>query len=105
MAALLEDATPLQLGAEGVWRGTHFAVIGRLQVRREGGSWNEWYCAFDDGRGGWLGEASGEYTVSFETTVPEPLPDFAGLHPGARVSLDGIAYEVTDVRRAEVVGA
>ena len=68
MAALLEDATPLQLGAEGVWRGTHFAVIGRLQVRWVGGSWNEWYCAFDDGRGGWLGEASGEYTVSFETT-------------------------------------
>ena len=36
--------------------------------------WNEWYCAFDDGRGGWLGDAAGEYTVSFETTVPEPLP-------------------------------
>ena len=38
MAALLEDATPLQLGAEGAWRGTHFAVVGRLRVRiRAGG--------------------------------------------------------------------
>lgn len=104
MAALLEDATPLALGAEGVWHGTHFAVVGRLQVRWEGGAWNEWYCVFDDGRGGWLGEAAGEYEVSFEATVPEPLPAWEGLQPGARVTLGGIDYEVTDVREAEVVG-
>ncbi len=104
MAALLDDATPLQLGAEGAWRGTHFAVVGRLQVRWEGGRWNEWYCVFDDGRGGWLGEAAGEYAVSFETTVPEPLPDFERLRPGVRVTLGGIVYEVSDVREAEVIG-
>lgn len=104
MAALVEDATPLQLGAEGRWRGTHFTVVGRLQVRWESGGWNEWYCVFDDGRGGWLGEAAGEYTVSFATTVPEPLPAWTGLHPGVRVTLGGIAYEVTEVREAEVVG-
>jgi hypothetical protein len=104
MGALLEDASPLQLGAEGVWRSTHFAVVGRLQVRWEQGGWNEWYCVFDDGRTGWLGEAAGEYSVSFETTVPEPLPAWKSLRPGVGVTLGGVGYEVTDVREAEVVG-
>jgi len=104
MAALLEDATPLQLGVEGRWRGVHFAVVGRLQVRWAAGGWNEWYCSFDDGRAGWLADAAGEYAVSFETTVPEPLPDRAGLRPGVQVALGGLAYEVTEVREAEVVG-
>lgn len=103
MAALLEDATPLQLGAEGVWRGVHFAVVGRVQVRWAEGRWNEWYCVFDDGRSGWLGEAAGELTLSFETTVPEPLPAWAALAPGTGVTLGGAAYEVTDRRKAEIV--
>jgi hypothetical protein len=104
MGALLEDASPLQLTAEGVWRGTHFAVVGRVQVRWEAGTWNEWYCAFDDGRTGWLGEAAGEYALSFPAAVAEPLPAWGSLKVGARVVLAGIAYEVTDVREARVVG-
>ena len=103
MGALLEDATPLQLGVEGVWRSVHFAVVGRLQVRWEQGGWNEWYCVFDDGRTGWLGEAAGEYSLSFEATVPEPLPGWKSLEPGRAVTLGGVRYEVTDVREAEVV--
>jgi uncharacterized protein DUF4178 len=103
MAALLEDVTPLQLGAEGVWHATHFAVVGRVQVRWEDGRWNEWYCVFDDGRGGWLGEADGELSVSFETTVADPLPAWESLAPGVRVTLGGVAYEVTDRREAEVI--
>jgi hypothetical protein len=104
MAALLEDASALQLGAEGVWRSTHFAVVGRLQVRWTDGSWNEWYCVFDDGRGGWLGEAAGEFSVSFPTEVAEPLPEWKSLTPGTRVTLAGVTYEVTDRREAEVIG-
>jgi len=104
MGALIDDASPLQLGAEGVWRSTHFAVVGRLQVKWEQGGWNEWYCVFDDGRTGWLGEAAGEYAMSFETPVPEPLPAWASLQPGMPVTLGGVAYEITDVREAEVVG-
>ena len=104
MGALIEDASPLQLRAEGVWRATHFAVAGRLQVRWEQGGWNEWYCVFDDGRMGWLGEAAGEYAVSFETTVPEALPPWNTLRPGVAVVLAGVGYEVTDAREAEIVG-
>jgi hypothetical protein len=104
MAALLEDASPLQLGAEGAWRGVHFAVAGRLQVRWTAGAWNEWYCVFDDGRGGWLGDAAGEYSLTFPATVAEPLPAWETLAPGVEVTLDGEAWEVTETRRASVVG-
>ena len=103
MAALLEDGSPLQLGAEGVWRAVHFAVVGRLQVRWSDGAWNEWYCAFDDGRAGWLGDAAGEYSLSFEEAVPEALPPWRALRPGQALTLAGVGYEVTDVREAEVV--
>jgi hypothetical protein len=104
MGALIEDATPLQLGVEGVWRKTHFAVVGRLQVKWEQGGWNEWYVVFDDGRAGWLGEAAGEYSMSFEATVKEPLPAWKSLEPGGEVTLGGVTYEITDAREAEVVG-
>jgi hypothetical protein len=102
MAALVEDASPIQLGAEGRYRGVHFAVVGRIQVRWDAGGWNEWYCVFDDGRSGWLGDAGGDYTVTFETQVPEPLPAWEALHPGASVALGGAVWEVTDVREARV---
>jgi len=103
MGALIEDGSPLQLGVEGVWRSTHFAVVGRVQVKWEHGGWNEWYCVFDDGRAGWLGEAAGEYALSFEATAPEPLPPWERLEPGLAVTLGGVGYEVTDRREAEVI--
>ena len=104
MSALLEDPTPLQLGAEGRYRGSHFAVVGRIQVRWEHGRWNEWYIVLDDQRTGWLGEAGGEYSVSFETSVAEPPPPWTALRPGVAVTLAGVQYEVVDRREAEVVG-
>jgi hypothetical protein len=103
MAALLEDVTPVQLGAEGRWHGVHFAVVGRLQLRWEHGRWNEWYCVFDDGRGGWLGDAAGEYTIAFEAPVAEALPSRDRLRVGDAVTLGGVLYEVTDLREAEVI--
>ena len=104
MGALLEDGSPLQLAAEGVWRTVPFAIVGRLQVRWSDGTWNEWYCAFDDGRAGWLADAAGEYAMSFAEAVPETLPPWSAMRPGQAVTLGGIVYEVTDVREAEVVG-
>ena len=104
MAELIADPTPLQLGAEGSYRGTHFAVVGRIQVRYDEGGWNEWFLVFDDGRPGWLGEAGGEYSVSFEATVKEPLPAWEQLQPDVEVTLNGVRYLVADVREALVVG-
>ena len=74
MAALVEDRSPLQLGAEGSYKGVHFALIGRIQIKYSQGYWNEWHLLFDDMRTGWLSEAGGEYVVSFLRHVQEPLP-------------------------------
>jgi hypothetical protein len=104
MAQLVADGTLLQLGAEGVYRSTHFAVVGRVQVRYDEGGWNEWYLVFDDGRAGWLGEAAGEYTISFETPLVGHAPAWEALRPGATLTLSGVTYEIADVRRARVVG-
>ena len=104
MAELLPDPSPIQLRAEGKYRHTHFAVVGRIQLRYEAGVWNEWYLVFDDGRPGWLGDAAGESSITFETAVPEPLPPWTALHPGVPVTLAGTTYEVTDLEEAEIVG-
>jgi ribosomal protein S27E len=103
MAALIEDRSPLQRGAEGKLNGVHFAVIGRIQLRHDQGLWNEWHLLFDDGKSGWLSEAGGEYVFSRPQWVPETLPAFADLKVGQQQSIDGKAYRVTNIENAECV--
>lgn len=104
MGELLADSSPLQLGAEGKYRNVHFAVVGRIQVQYQDGAWNEWYLAFDDGRAGWLGEAGGAYSVSFESRQKVQVPVWEKIRPGLAVPIGGFDYEVADVRTARVVG-
>jgi len=103
MAALAEDRSPLQLGAEGSYDGVRFALIGRIQIRYSQGYWNEWHLLFDDMRTGWLSEAGGEYVVSFLQQVQEPLPAFAELKIGQRFPVAGQPWTVSNIENAECV--
>ncbi len=103
MAALVDDRSPLQLGAEGSYDGVHFALIGRIQIKYSQGTWNEWHLLFDDMRNGWLSEASGEYVLSFMQQVREPLPDFEQLKVGQRISLVSQAWTVSNIEHAECI--
>jgi len=103
MAALIEDRSPLQRGAEGRWQGRHFALIGRIQLKYEQGLWNEWYLLFDDGKSGWLSEAGGEYIMSQVQRLPESLPRFTELRAGQRTALGGSTYTVSNILVAECV--
>lgn len=103
MADLLEDASRIQLGSEGRYRGVHFAVIGRIQLKHDAGLWNEWHLLFDDGRSGWLSEASGEYVVSALVPVAEAIPAFASLEPEMAVTLAGRSFTVTDLETARCI--
>lgn len=103
MADLKADGSPLQLGSAGAYAGVHFAVVGRIQYRFDAGLWNEWRLLFDDMRDGWLGEARGNYAVSFRTTVSEALPAFGALKVGEPVVLGGHGYEVIDIERARCI--
>ena len=100
MADLVEDASPIRIGTEGWYRGVHFAVIGRIQLRYAAGVWNEWHLLFDDQRGGWLSDAGGEYLISFLAAPDGPLPEFASLMPNDEVKLAGRDFVVSDIEEA-----
>ena len=100
MADLFEDASPIRLGTEGRYKGVHFAVVGRIQLKYASGVWNEWHLLFDDMRGGWLSDAGGEYAVSFLTPPGATLPPFATLMPNDELKLAGTDFIVTDLEEA-----
>ena len=107
MAALQDDPTLIQLGTEGVYKGVHFAVIGRIQLRHEDGLWNEWYLLFDDMRNGWLGEAAGEFYVSFEKKFDIAPPPFSEIQVGTRIDLGKAGtegeFEVSDIESSTCI--
>jgi len=103
MADLLADSSRIQIGSEGTFRKRHFVVVGRIQLRYEAGLWNEWHLLLDDGRSAWLAEAAGEYFVSTQVAVREPVPAFATLTPEMAVVLDGRRFVVSDLRTARCI--
>lgn len=103
MADLLEDGSILQRGSEGAYHGTHFAIVGRIQLKYGAGFWNEWHLLFDDARSGWLSEAGGEYVVSFLARTKEPLPAFATLRAGNPIMLADRSFTVTDLESAHCI--
>ena len=103
LADLLEDASLIQLGSEGKFRGVHFGVIGRIQLKHESGLWNEWHILFDDGRSAWLSEAGGEYVVNAQVAVGEAIPAFENLQIEEAVTLAGRAFKVTNLDSARCI--
>lgn len=107
MAALQDDPTLIQIGTEGAYKGVHFGVIGRVQLRYDDGLWNEWYLLFDDMRNGWLGEAAGEFYVTFEKKFALAPPPFSALKIGERIDLDNAGatgeFEVSNFQSAACI--
>src|SRR6188768_3141328 len=46
MAVLPPDMSPLQVGSKGEIDGLVFTLLGRLRIRWEDGSWNEWFVEY-----------------------------------------------------------
>lgn len=103
MAELMDDPSRIQIGSEGRFRGGHFAVIGRIQLKYDAGLWNEWHVQFDDGRSAWLSEAGGEYVVSSLVPVDGDLPAFEALKPEMPVTIAGRIFFVSDVQTARCI--
>lgn len=105
---VVPDASPIQLGSSGKCFGVEFLVIGRLQVQHALGFWNEWFLQWADKRTGWLGEALGQYMVTFPTAEDgDPtakLPTWEQVTPGQRLLLAKKPYVVTDRRVARATG-
>lgn len=100
MSDVLEDYSPLQIGTSGSVSAGAFSLVGRIQYQYTDGYWNEWYALFEDGRAGWLSDASGQYALTFAETVPGELPPFESLRPGRPFNHAGMVYAASDVRTA-----
>ena len=106
MAELMDDPSLIQIGTEGTFRGQHFSVIGRIQLKYDAGLWNEWHILFDDQRSAWLSEAGGEYVVSSLVpieSVDATLPAFEILQPEMPVTIAGRIFFVTDLQTARCI--
>ena len=103
MAELAQDRSRLQIGAQGVYRQKPFTVIGRIQLQYEQGLWNEWFLLFDNQQTGWLSEAGGTYSLSFQHSLTTSSPAFSELQPGHRLRLNNVAWTVTNIERATCV--
>ncbi|HEU4565751.1 MAG TPA: DUF4178 domain-containing protein [Gemmatimonadaceae bacterium] len=98
------DSSPIQIGTEGMDRGTPFLVVGRIIYEYERGAWNEWHLVMNDGSSAWLSDAQLEYALSRLTTPPGPLPAAAELRPGRAFVWGDERYAVTTITRARYRG-
>jgi Zn finger protein HypA/HybF involved in hydrogenase expression len=99
VAALVDTGSPLRRDLPGKIRGNGFRITGRTQMRHPlGGTWDEWYAAFDDGRWGWIAEAQGKYYLTFKTEKGK-LPPYEVLQIGGL--LDGL--KVVELASATVI--
>ena len=93
VAAIALSASPLRLGLEGVYNRKSFQLVGHAQLKHAmGGTWDEWYAAFSNGRWGWLAEAQGRFYLTFEQKLPAEAPPFEQLEPAtplARIRAGG----------------
>ena len=97
MAELQDDASPLQIGTRGNYKGDPFTLVGRVRQNWGDGFWDEWNALFFSGRQGWLAEAQGYYMVSFEMASQSPLPTFESLKIGSEISLETGSFIVDDI--------
>jgi hypothetical protein len=103
ISALVEDGSPLCIGAHGSYNNQRFELVGRLQVEQETGFWNEWFIHFSGGGTSWLGEALGQYFMTTQV-VEEKILAQKQLHVGSSYKLGGKRYTVTEVRTARATG-
>ena len=94
-AQVPDNASPIQLGTEGVYREKSFVVVGRIVYEYELGGWNEWYIVFNDSTGGWLSDAQLEYAVTFAVQPTSPLPQRGEPSRGDKFQWSGTTFELT----------
>lgn len=104
LSEIIDDFSPLQLGAGGAWKGKPFTVIGRLRLRYQDGSWNEWCIEFQDGTNGWLSDASGQFVVTQRHIGAAPPAPIDRLPVGRNINISGQKYAVTDARTCVCIG-
>jgi len=111
-AALPFDISPVQTGMRGSFEGRPFEVIGRIRWGWTDGSWNEWMLLFGDGSSAWLGEAMGQFMLTWERPLTEirakavrALAAGEEVAIGTKAQIDGETLIVADAREARCIAA
>ena len=98
VADLADTGSQLRLGLAGSWKNMRFTLVGHGQMAHpQGGTWDEWYVHFSDGRWGWLAEAQGQLYLTFRGHAPA-LPAYDELVVGEKVFDEFIAAEKSHAR-------
>jgi hypothetical protein len=101
---LPNDASPIQIGTEGIYKNLGFVVAGRILYEYENGGWNEWHIVFNDGTSGWLSDAQLEYAVSTQFQNPGAIPPADQINIGKQFRWGDLQYEVTSLTQAHYKG-
>jgi len=104
VADLPEDASPIQLGVEGIYRNKAFLVVGRIIYEYELGTWNEWHLVFSDNSSGWLSDAQLDYAVTMLSNPGQALPAANAVARGQAFQFHGVPLSVTSLTRARYRG-
>jgi hypothetical protein len=104
VADLPLDASPIQIGTEGVYQNKGFVVIGRIIYEYEQGGWNEWHVVYNDSTNGWLSDAQLEYDLSWQTQPPSRLPPPGEIERGTPFQFTGKTYIATSLTKAHYKG-
>lgn len=105
MAELFEDHSPLQLFATGRWNNQSFTVVGRLQYRYEGGTWNEWLVRLGGDTLATLSEDNGAYVMGKPLRSQREVPEAARFRVGAATAINGKPYTVASNEQVTLVAA
>jgi hypothetical protein len=103
VADLPQDSSPIQLGAEGVWRKRPFTVVGRILYEYEQGGWNEWHIVFGDGTSAWLSDAQDDYALSV-LEAHGALPPADQISVGQMFQFGSGRFQVTVITVARYKG-
>lgn len=108
-AELIEDYSPLQLGASGRYSGQAFTVVGRLQLGYAEGQWNEWHLLFDGSeavrKSAWLAEDNGHFVLAFDAPLNGPPPAAHALTLGSQQIINGQAWSVAALTPSTLLAA
>jgi hypothetical protein len=92
------DASPIQIGTEGIYDNKAFVVIGRIAYEWENGGWNEWHIVFNTGENAWLSDAQLEFAVTKQIPWAPALD--GQLAAGTMVEVNGKLYTASTITMA-----